>query len=155
MPENYCRDQLDTLCTPTALGVVYAERCLVYACSTRVHGVGFRYVLGIIGMTLQLVVCIVILTDRGTLFKKHVDEDVDARSAILKAEAEKLKGEVEQLERQIENITEQRKRFEQLKSEKENSDGTPASTLYPRPARPGLRLRPNVSTYSRVRQLDF
>lgn len=160
VPKNYCRDQLDTLCTPTALGVVYAERCLVYACSTRVHGVGFRYVLGIIGMTLQLVVCIVILTDRGTLFKQYVDSE--RLKKRLAAEANELDAQVQKLRVQIASAIpasapplskENQSTLRTLRTPDSIAQG--AAFLYPRPARPGLRLRPNVSTYSRVRQLDF
>lgn len=148
IPDNYCRDQLQTLCTPTALGLVYAERCLVYACSTRVHGVGFRYVLGLIGMTVQLLVCVVILTDRNTLFVKHIDPK---EVQLLENRKNTLEIELGKLIEDVGNIPVPKNTALTANTANENFN----TLRFPRPARPGLRLRPNVSTYSRLRQLDF
>ena len=156
--DNYCKEQLGTLCTPTALGEVYAERCLVYGCSTLVHGVGFRYLLGIIGMTIQVAVCVVILTDRNTLFNKELGDSTDFGD--LRAETERIRALSEQATTQFNELTEQtrtiRAQVETLIGQ--HASAPPESSVvnkFKPPPRPGLRLRPNVSTYSRLRQLDF
>jgi hypothetical protein len=62
IPENYCRDQLQLACGLLTLPTnIYAERCLIYSCSSLPHGFSFRYIYGIFGMTCQLCVCLMIL----------------------------------------------------------------------------------------------
>jgi len=61
IPVNYCKRQLGDICTPQPLGTVYAERCLVYACSSHVHGVSFRYLFGVTCQMVQVLVCIAVL----------------------------------------------------------------------------------------------
>ena len=61
IPVNYCKRQLGDICTPQPLGTVYAERCLVYACSSHVHGMSFRYLFGVTCQMIQVFVCIAVL----------------------------------------------------------------------------------------------
>ena len=70
IPENYCRDQLQLACGLLTLPTnIYAERCLVYSCSSLPHGFSFRYIYGIFGMTCQLCVCLLLLMHES-LFEK-------------------------------------------------------------------------------------
>lgn len=84
IPGNYCKRQLDEICTPQPLGTVYAERCLIYACSSHVHGVSFRYLFGVTCQILQVFVCIAVLLLQRSELSQTVAKEL-LETAIARA----------------------------------------------------------------------
>jgi hypothetical protein len=92
IPVNYCKRQLGDICTPQPLGNVYAERCLVYACSSHVHGASFRYLFGVTCQMVQVLVCIAVLLLEPCKFTqtdatKMLQTAIQAAEALLPAES--------------------------------------------------------------------
>lgn len=82
IPENYCRDQLQNTCGVVNLPPnIYAERCLVYSCSSLPHGFSFRYIYGIFGMMCQLCVCLVLLMHES-LFDEEMHQHSDLKKQL-------------------------------------------------------------------------
>ena len=56
IPSMYCKSSLIFECPRSTVKTSYAERCFVYACSSLVPGVEFRYMFSLIGIVFQAVV---------------------------------------------------------------------------------------------------
>jgi hypothetical protein len=62
---NYCRSNIANKCHSGELGQIYSERCLVWACSDLVPEYPMMLRLGVVGLILQVVVCVMfVLVDK-------------------------------------------------------------------------------------------
>ena len=62
---NYCRSNIANKCHSGELGQIYSERCLVWACSDLVPEYPMMLKLGVVGLILQVVVCVMfVLVDK-------------------------------------------------------------------------------------------
>lgn len=77
VPDMYCRDRIEMTVSQCSQSVglpatIYAERCLVYACSNLVPGYTFRYLYGVVGMSCQIIACLTLMLS-DTLIQPHDD----------------------------------------------------------------------------------
>lgn len=156
IPENYCRAQLEYAC-PAVTSDNFAERCLVYACSSQVHGMTFRYLYGIAGMACHLIAGLLLLMNIDALFdripmveyaKKDHQHDEYAQAGHQPASAPPPPAGMES-HVPLAEVVGTAVKVRELKA------GNGSRLLFPRPRQTALRQRSNGATYSRVRQLDF
>lgn len=59
--QNYCREQLDLMCSPLDVDNNFGERCLVGACNGLVHGNRMRYLYSLTMQAAEVVVCLLLM----------------------------------------------------------------------------------------------
>lgn len=137
IPSNYCRTEIEERCPAGDLpSTIFTERCLVYSCSSLVHGYNFRYLWGVAGLVAQLLVCMVFM-----LSNVPWEKEVPVANVANMSEDPKHQGA---------NV-EYMPSAPPASLEHQGATDTPLNRFKPFPS----ARRRNAFAYSKVSQLDF